>query len=88
MAGVSLLRALRSLRIVYVIRKLAAFRDLYLMMQGMVGVAMATIFVFSLIFLQMTILFVIAVEINIEQGHVRRRALFVQLRGRLRGCRL
>merc|ERR1712232_89021 len=62
MGPISLLRALRTLRMVRVMRNFVFFRDLYLMMKGMVGALRPILFAFVLILAALTIFSIMAVD--------------------------
>jgi len=67
--SMSILRGLRMLRIVRVIRNLVAFRELYLMMQGLVSAVRAIIFGTTLIVAILILFSVLAVELINEENH-------------------
>jgi len=66
--SMSILRGLRMLRIVRVIRNLVAFRELYLMMQGLVSAVRAIIFGTLLIVAVLILWSVLAVELVQEEN--------------------
>lgn len=60
---VSQVRALRAIRVIRVIRNFSAFRDLYLMMKGMLGALRAILFATLLILGVLTLFSIMAVEL-------------------------